>query len=84
MADAKKCDRCGACYTNDDKKVGINGHRVMGFRFIDADGYGLGRNYDLCDECMKELDDWINGSGELTKIAEPKPISKRFSSVFKR
>ena len=57
MSNALKCDRCGKLY---EKYVGIqlveNGNSFHGFSIS---GYGRANTYDLCEECMSSLIDWI-------------------------
>ena len=58
MANAKKCDRCGAFYTNKEKIFGINGRIPATFEILDRNGWIIGK-YDLCEQCMKDLWHWL-------------------------
>ena len=50
MADAKKCDRCGAYYEFKNDFI----------RICDEKGYSMG-SYDLCPSCMNELKKFLRG-----------------------
>ena len=63
MATAKKCDRCGKYY--DDNKqypASHNGFKsyIDGMAFTTKNG-SLGQTYDLCDECITLLKEWLKG-----------------------
>lgn len=53
MANAKKCDRCGKYYDNNETY--INGWRTTGLETISNSSGGFGGRYDLCDDCLKEF-----------------------------
>lgn len=56
----KKCDRCGAIYEKNEKcktKEVRNG--IVG-KIATISGRGiLDEEYDLCDECIEKLYDWM-------------------------
>lgn len=61
MADAKKCDRCGAFYdpkTNDEEKA-----------FITIDVYKKSTYrkecIDLCSDCVRNFWDWYGNTGKI-------------------
>lgn len=56
----KKCDRCGAIYEKNEKcktKVTMGGI-VSTIATISERGM-LDEEYDLCDECIEKLYDWL-------------------------
>ena len=55
MANADKCDVCGKLFTR-DCVPDITIHRYY-------HGYGAER-YDLCPDCQKELETWLNQGKE--------------------
>lgn len=63
MAKAKKCDRCGT-YFDDNKEYPAsgNGYRSVldGAAFTMKNG-GLSTCYDLCDDCITKLKEWLKG-----------------------
>lgn len=63
---AKKCDRCGKYYDhyNGNLIFPTNG-RANGFALYNEDSnriVGTQRFYDLCQECMKKLIDFIENN----------------------
>ena len=55
MAAAKKCDRCGNYYDNNERKR-IMGFSVIGIKIRTLCHY---KNMDLCDICVDELYDFL-------------------------
>ena len=59
----KKCDRCGAIYEKNEKcktketRDGIVSTTINEKGFIDEE-------YDLCDECIEKLYDWMKDNEE--------------------
>lgn len=56
----KKCDRCGAIYEKNEKcktKEAMGGI-VSAIATISKQGM-LDKEYDLCDECIEKLYDWM-------------------------
>lgn len=56
--DAKKCDRCGAFYDRYGTKT-----QATEIRLINGDTCNkcaCDKAYELCPECMKEVETWIN------------------------
>lgn len=63
MATAKKCDRCGKYYDdNQQYPASGNGYKsiIDGMAFTMKNG-GLKQAYDLCDECITLLKEWVKG-----------------------
>ena len=58
MANAKKCDRCGAYYTLDDRKFKINGKIPAYIEIYTRNGV-IVSSVDLCEQCMKDLWHWL-------------------------
>lgn len=63
MASAKKCDRCGKYY--DDNQAHTTGtnfgqSRIDGMAFTTTNGAYCKEN-DLCDECIGLLKEWLKG-----------------------
>lgn len=63
---AMKCDRCGKFYDYyAGSKTLMNTEKTNGIMLIDRDlewKYYNRRSYDLCLECMKELEDFLNNN----------------------
>lgn len=55
MASARKCDRCGNYYDNNQSKS-IRGFYVRGIRLSTGTPY---IELDLCDECIDNLYDFL-------------------------
>lgn len=79
MADVKKCDRCGKVYYDDlphtvpflgcfvKRKVRISSRKdgIMHLhRFAGSDYTFDNWEFDLCDDCMEELESWMRGENE--------------------
>ena len=62
MATAKKCDRCGKYYENNEPYIIGYGQisAIDGIAFTLKDGGFVG-GYDLCDECIHLLEKWLKG-----------------------
>lgn len=67
MAFARKCDRCGKFYLNDNDRAKMNG-KYIDVRLIDTcnliDTCSLPRlseSVDLCDSCIDEFITWFGG-----------------------
>jgi hypothetical protein len=59
MANAKKCDRCGAYYTLDDRKFKINERTPAYMEIYTKHGMIVVSAIDLCEQCMKDLWHWL-------------------------
>lgn len=60
--DAKKCDRCGAFYD----KYGSS-KQATEIKIINGDTCNrcaCDKSYELCPECMREVETWINEKRE--------------------
>lgn len=67
MSTAKKCDRCGTYHDGQINKLTTTDH----------DRYVLTEHsFDLCDECMDEFNDFMNG-------VKPKDLRSRLQTLFK-
>ena len=62
MATAKKCDRCGKYYDSNEPHLIGNGRisAIDGIAFTLKEG-DTADCYDLCDECIKLLVEWLKG-----------------------
>lgn len=62
MANAKKCDRCGAYYDKNEKfKLKKTPADIKdGIMFTGLNGYN-GAQIDLCDDCIEKLDIFLSG-----------------------
>ena len=62
MATAKKCDRCSKYYDKNEPYVIGNGRipEIDGIAFTLKNGE-ITDCYDLCDECIKQLEKWLKG-----------------------
>lgn len=72
MSNVKKCDRCEAIYTDEEKTYRINGCVPLYVTICGKYG-GVLRNYDLCDDCMIALRQFLCNdpkTGEETKLGE--------------
>lgn len=65
MADAKKCDRCGAFYTENIIEVGDEFANICHPAKIKVigDNGGLVRTLDLCDNCQIMLAEFLSAEG---------------------
>ena len=67
MADAKKCDRCGSYYDDGrskDKSFKVNGRTVHQMALIDDCDNRI-CEYDLCDQCARDLFHWLCNEEEV-------------------
>lgn len=63
MANAKRCDRCGKFYMNDDSKITIGGLYVDYISLISTGGSVIDR-HDLCNDCVEHLLEWLDNETE--------------------
>lgn len=56
--EAKKCDRCGKFYAPENKKATINGSIPAFMQLVNNYGWSINQ-YDLCDDCVKDLQQWL-------------------------
>lgn len=66
MADAKRCDRCGKYYVEEEKKYQVDGNILASIKFICSKNCMFGR-FDLCDDCAEKLDRFMNKEKEEEK-----------------
>ena len=60
----KKCDRCGAIYKKNEKcKTKARNGTISTIATINERGI-LDEEYDLCDECIEKLYDWMKDNKE--------------------
>lgn len=56
----KKCDRCGAIYEKNKKcKTKAIGNGIVSAIATISERRLLDEEYDLCDECIEKLYDWM-------------------------
>ena len=56
----KKCDRCGAIYEKNKKcKTKVIGNGIVSVIATISERGLLDEEYDLCDECIEKLYDWM-------------------------
>ena len=62
MSEAKKCDRCGEFYEENElmeSKCSVPGSTIGGINTVTKDGR-KDEHFDLCDDCVKSLFIWKN------------------------
>lgn len=62
MSEAKKCDRCGKFYEENElmeSKCSVLGSTIGGINTATKDGR-KDEHFDLCDDCVKSLFIWKN------------------------
>lgn len=74
MADAKKCDRCGNFYIEKDKQSEINGLRVGYIKLYRSNGDYI-KKYDLCDDCVTALLEFMKKRKSLEEITRDYIVS---------
>lgn len=56
----KKCDRCGAIYEKNEKcKTKATGNGIVSTIATISEREIPDEEYDLCDECIEKLYDWM-------------------------
>lgn len=56
----KKCDRCGAIYEKNEKcKTKVTSGGIVSTIATISEREMLDEEYDLCDECIEKLYDWL-------------------------
>ena len=64
MARAMKCDRCSKLYEHyDGAKQFKDTEEANGVHIVDKDSnekFWVRKNYDLCPDCMEELEKFLN------------------------
>lgn len=61
----KKCDRCGAIYEKNEKcKKKKSGNGIVSAIATISERGLLDEEYDLCDECIEKLYDWLKDNEE--------------------
>lgn len=63
-----RCDRCGVVY-GEKPKVKMGNFSTVGTVLIHGKGFmaEMTASYDLCETCMKELDEFLNGDKETER-----------------
>lgn len=69
MSLARKCDRCGKFYETyagvDANDFGFNRVRLI---YADDGGHcRVRKNFDLCQKCSTDLEDWLKFDAHITK-----------------
>lgn len=67
MANARKCDRCGAFYT-DNKVKSIDGKYITRIGLLN-DAI-IVKRFDFCDECLNEFDKFMNEPNAMDIVNE--------------
>ena len=63
--DAKKCDRCGRYYDQNNNTYGLVGYKNDCLTGIRTMHYGQrDATLDLCDGCLEKLIAWLKGDAE--------------------
>ena len=61
----KKCDRCGAIFEKNEKyKTKATRNGIISAIATISDRELLDEEYDLCDECIEKLYDWLKDNEE--------------------
>ena len=61
----KKCDRCGAIYEKNEKcKTKATGNGIVSTIATISERGIPDEEYDLCDECIEKLYDWLEDNEE--------------------
>lgn len=61
----KKCDKCGAIYEKNEKcKTKATGNGIVSTIATISERGIPDEEYDLCDECIEKLYDWLKDNGE--------------------
>lgn len=61
----KKCDRCGAIYEKNEKhKTKETRNGIVSTITTISERGTLDKEYDLCDECIEKLYDWLGDNEE--------------------
>lgn len=63
MANAKRGDRCGKFYMNDDSRFKSRGIYVDYISLISKNGSVIDK-YDLCNDCLEHLVKWLHNETE--------------------
>ncbi len=64
----KRCDRCGKNYENNDlvyriiPRIGLE-EKIIGIGIM-SDQRRYSRQYDLCDDCVKDFKKWMKNLEE--------------------
>lgn len=68
MANAKKCDRCGKFYVENTRfPVDQHGdYYIGGVMTMTTSGFHY-KNYDLCDDCLKDFNEFIRERAFIRK-----------------
>ncbi len=65
MANGKRCDRCGKFFMcNSETFDGVKISKM----YWDTEEENLFKYYDLCSECAKSFEYWIQGGGLVSAI----------------
>jgi len=71
MAKAVKCDRCGRLFEYYDVKAWnseltnvLGFHTVVQGSYNSKDGYYYKKTYDLCIDCCREFNKWLEEANE--------------------
>ena len=86
MSSAKKCDRCGKLFEAYIKRPGdkkASACNVLELKTAKIDGaWCEAKEYDLCDECSKELQSWL-GMYNFPELKANASIEKSIEAVGK-
>lgn len=71
MAKAVKCDRCGRFFEYYDVKTptseltnALGFHTLSQGSYTDHDGYYYKKTYELCTDCCREFNEWLEEAWE--------------------
>lgn len=71
MADAKRCERCGNYYVDEEKEFRVNKKKIGYMRLCTPEGnYVVDKKYDLCDQCSKDLWSWLCNDSDVVLKGE--------------
>ena len=69
MAKVKRCDRCGVIYQNN--QITKNCEVLGGINLCNRHDESLEETHkDLCDDCLKSLDKWLQEGSKIHHASE--------------
>lgn len=74
VSQAMKCDRCGSYFEVSHRLVHNGAHNCLNIHYRNGSGErSYGSYYDLCPDCMSDLESWLEMKSLIVRQLEDEP-----------